>query len=231
LLIFLYRQWCAEQTPRAANRDRANLDVQACNDMAAIHYYISGGMFRQPGRQTELTHKQRDEIATFGRVSERQQEDYRVAQGFVLEHWQLADQSAQGMRIVRRAGNPGNRYAHGQLVAVRPSDIKSFILGQVRWIACADNGDFSAGIRLLPGLPAPVAVRSSGNAPSDKYAQALSLTAAPSLNAPPSLVLPLGWYRPGRVIEVFVDTPVQARLTELLERGCDFERVAYDVIA
>jgi hypothetical protein len=231
LLIFLYRQWCAEQAPRAILRKRGSQDVQACNDMAAIHYYISGRMFRQPGEKTELTHKQRDEIATFGRLSTRTDEDYSVAQGFVLEHWQLADQSAQGMKIVRRAGNPGNRYAHGQLVAVRPSDIKSFILGQVRWLACADNGDFSAGIRLLPGLPAPVAVRSSGvNAPEEKYIQALSLTAASSLNAPPSLVLPLGWYRPGRVVAVYVDAPVQARLTELLERGSDYERVAYEVI-
>jgi len=231
LLVFLYRQWCAAQIQRAGARKEASLDVQACNDMAAIHYYISGGMFRQPGVQGELTRKQRDEIATFGRVSTRQEGDYSAAQSFVLEHWRLADQSAQGMKIVRRSGNPGNRYAHAQLVAVRPSDIKSFILGQVRWLACADNGDFTAGIRLLPGLPVPVAVRGSGDAPSGKYVQALSLTAAPSLNAPPSLVLPLGWYRPGRIVEVFVDSLVQARLSELLERGSDYERVAYEVLA
>ena len=230
LLVFLYRQWCSEQIQRVSQRNQASVDLQACNDMAAIHYYISGGMFRQPGRPSEPSRTQRDEISTFGRAGARPQEDYRVAQGFVLEHWQLLDQSAQGMRIVRRAGNPGNRYAHGQLVAVRPSDIKSFILGQVRWLACGDNGDFSAGIRLLPGLPAPVAVRRNGVATGEKYVQALSLTAAPSLGAPPSLVLPLGWYRPGKLLEVFVDAPVQARLTELLERGCDYERVAYEVI-
>ena len=122
-------------------RNRANLDVQACNQMAAIHHHISGSMFRRPGAQGESAPDQ-------------------------LEHWQLADQSAQGMRIVRRAGNPGNRYAHAQLVAVRPSDIDTFMLAQVRWLLCADNGDLSAGIRLLPGLPAPVAVRSGGNTPS-----------------------------------------------------------------
>jgi hypothetical protein len=232
LLIFLYRQWCAEQTQRAVPRRNATLDVQACNDMAAIHFYISGKVFRQPGEPTELSHKQRDEIATFGRVSTRDDEDYSEAQSFMLEHWQLVDQSAQGMRIVRRAGNPGKRYSHAQLVAVRPSDIKSFMLGQVRWLACADGGDFSAGIKLMPGLPVPVAVRSAeGHAANEKYVQALSLTAAPSLKAPPSLVLPLGWFRPGRVIEVYVESAVQARLTDLLERGADHERVAYEVIS
>jgi hypothetical protein len=232
LLIFLYRQWCAEQTQRAVPRRNATLDVQACNDMAAIHFYISGKVFRQPGEPTELSRKQRDEIATFGRVSTRDDEDYSEAQSFMLEHWQLVDQSAQGMRIVRRAGNPGKRYSHAQLVAVRPSDIKSFMLGQVRWLACADGGDFSAGIKLMPGLPVPVAVRSAeGHAANEKYVQALSLTAAPSLKAPPSLVLPLGWFRPGRVIEVYVESAVQARLTDLLERGADHERVAYEVIS
>ncbi len=229
LLVFLYRQWCVDRPQRTLDRRRANSDVQVCIDIPAIHYYLSGQVFRQPGEQKELTHQQREEITTFGRVRNRDENDYSDAHGFILEHWQLTDQSAQGMGVVRRAGNPGKRHMHAQLVAVRPSDIKSFILGHVRWLACAENGDFSAGIKLLPGLPAPIAVRDAG-AQGEKYVQALSLTAAPSLKAPPSLVLPLGWYRSGRVVEVYIDAPVQVRLTELLERGADHERVAYEAI-
>jgi hypothetical protein len=231
LLTFLYRQWCRARAPRGAERRRVSDVAQACNDMAAIHYYLSGKVFRQPGEQKELTQKQRDEIATFGRISTRDEDDYSNVQGYLLEHWQLEDESAQGLKIVRRAGNPGRRFTHGQLIAVRPADSKNFMLGQVRWLMSADNGDLYAGVRLLQGLPAATAVRPTGlNAANEKYVQALSLTAVPQLNAPPTLVLPAGWFKPKRVVEAYVDTAVRVRLGELIERGTDFERVAYEIL-
>ena len=52
-----------------------------------------------------------------------------------------------------------------------------------------------------------------------------------ALNAPPSLVLPSGWFKPKRVIDVYVDGDVKVRLTELLDRGSDYERVAYEMVS
>jgi len=229
LMVFLYRQWCHPRAPRAAERKRVTDVAQACNDTAAIHYYISGHVFRQPGENKELTGKQRDEIATFGRVSTRDEDDYSVVHGFLLEHWQLEDESMQGLKMVRRAGNAGRRYAHGQLVGVRTADSKNYMLGQVRWLMSAENGDVYMGLKLLAGLPAATAVRPTGlNAAKEKYVQALSLTAVPALNAPPALVLPTGWYKPRRVIEVYLQAPIRVQLTELVERGSDFERVLYE---
>ena len=231
LLVFLYRQWCQPKPPRAADRRRATDTAQACGEMGAIHYYISGSAFRQPGEQKELTQKQRQELATFGRVSTREEDDYSQVRGYVLEQWQLDDESAQGLRMVRRAANRGRRYAHGQLVGAKPGDSKSFTLGQVRWLTQAENGDLYAGVKLLPGLPAAVAVRPTGlNVQNEQYVPALSLTAVAALGSPPALVLPSGWFKPKRVIEVFVDSPVRARLIELIERGSDFERVAYEIL-
>ena len=230
LLVYLYKQWCQAKPPRGAERKRATETAQCCNDMVAIHYYISGRVFRQPGEAKELTTKQRAEIATFGHMSTRDEDDYSQAHGFLLEHWQVLDESAQGLKMVRRAGNPGKRYTLGQLVCAKPADAKSFMLGQVRWLAQSDAGDLFAGIRLLPGLPAATAVRPTGlNVVDAKYVQALSLTAVAALSAPPTVVLPTGWYKPKRVVEVFVDGPVKVRLTEIAERGSDFERIAYEM--
>src|SRR5207245_1454445 len=149
--------------------------------------------------------------------------------GSVLEEWQLEDESAQGLRMVRRGASPGGRLSHGQLVAVRPGEAKNFILGQVRWLMGAENGDVSAGVRLLPGLPQAIAVRATGlNAPNEKYLPALSLSKVPALNAPASLVLPPGWYKPKRVIELMTDPPTRVALTEVLDRGTDFERLGYE---
>jgi hypothetical protein len=231
LLVFLYRQWCQAKAPRAGERRRVSDVAQACAGIPAIHYYVSGHAFRAPGDRKELTKKQREELATFGRISTREQDDYSQTHGFMIEHWRLEDESAQGLKMLRRAGEPGRRYTHGQLVAVRPADAKSFLLGQVRWLLQSEGGALQAGVRLLPGLPAAVAVKPTGvNVAQEQYVPALSLSAVPALEQPPTLVLPAGWYKPKRVIEVYIESATRARLLEILERGTDYERLTYDVV-
>ena len=231
LLVFLYRQWCQARAPRSAERVRAMDVVQACTGIAAIHYYISGRVFRGASEFKELTARQRDEIATFGRVTTRDEENFSVAQGFLLEHWHLQDESAQGLKMARRAGNPGKRMAHGQLVGVRPADGKNFQLGQVRWLMSTNAGELHCGVKLLPGVPVPAAVRAIGvNVAAEKYVQAFALAAVPALHAPPTLVTAAGWFKPKRVIEAAIHKPLRVRLLELVERGTDFERLSYEVL-
>jgi len=232
LLVFLYRQWCQAKQPRATERKRVTDVAQACNDMGAIHYYISGHVFKQPGEAKELTAAQRDQIVAFGRVSTREDDDYSVVHGYLLEHWQIEDESSQGLKLVRRTGNPGKRYTHGQLIGVRPADSKNFVLGQVRWLMQNDAGDLFCGVRLLPGLPAATAVRATGlNVTGAKYVQALSLTGVSALNAPPSIVVPAGWFKPKRVVEVYVEGHIRVRLTGVLDRGSDYERCGYEMVS
>lgn len=231
LLVFLFRQWCQPRQPRAGERKRVAEPAMVCNDMAAIHYYILGKVFRQPNEQKELSKKEREQIATFGRVSTKDEDDYSVVHGFLLEHWQVEDESVTGLRMLRLAGSPGKRYAHGQLVAVRPGDAKNFMLAQARWIVQKNDGALNAGLRLLPGLPAAIAVRSYGlNAANEKFVPALTLTEVAALKSPPTLILPSGWYKPRRVIEVFVQQVLRVRMIELTDRGPDFERVTYEVL-
>ncbi len=230
LLIYLYRQWCQGKPSRALERRPGGTTAEACTEMPAIHYYMSGRAFRQPNEQAEeLTQKQREEIATFGRVSTRHEDDYSAAQGFLVERWRIDDESAQGMRMVRGKSEPGKRYAHGQLLGVRPGEGAKFMLGQVRWLMAAANGDLHVGVRLLPGLPSPVAIRQTGlNVQNQEYAPAIALGAVPALNAGPSLVVPPGWYKPKRIIELHGERTSKIRLTEVVERGADFERVLYE---
>ncbi len=225
-LLFLYRHWCQQRAPRGAERRRLASSAQCCTGIAAIHFQLSGQVFRQPAER-ELTREEREQIATFGRLSTRDEDEYGAASG--VEPWQIEEESVQGLRLRRPAGAPARRYVTGQLVAVRPADAPGFLLGQVRWLMQAETGDLRAGVRLMPGLPAPVAVRPTGvNVRDEKYVQALALPAVAALGAPPSLVLFPGWFRPNRVLEVFSDSPVRVRLAGALERGADFERVAYE---
>ena len=230
LLVFLYRQWCQGKPPRALERRGGGVAAEACPEMAAIHYYMSGRVFKQPTEQSsELTQKQRDEIATFGRVSTRQDDDYSHAHGFQVEKWLIADESAQGLRLVRKKGEPGKRHAPGELLGVRPGEAAKFMLVQVRWLMQAANGDLHAGVRLLPGLPSPVAVRGTGlNVQSQEYVPAIALSAVAALGAPPSLVVPTGWYKPKRILDLHTGSTAKIRLTDVVERGTDFERVLYE---
>jgi len=70
----------------------------------------------------------------------------------------------------------------------------------------------------------------SVNAADEKYVQAVALAAVPALKAPPTLVLAPGWFRPKRVVDAAIQKPMRVRLLEVIERGNDFERVAYEVL-
>jgi hypothetical protein len=231
LLVFLYRQWCQEKLPREGDRRPAEAAAQACNDIAAIHHYVSGKAMPTVRTETrELTQKQRQELETLGHVSTREaEEDVSHTHGYFLEQWRVRDESPQGLRMVRASGSAGKRYTHGQVMCVRPADAKHFMLAQVRWLMQGENGDLHAGLKLLPGIPSGIGVRPTGlNVQQDGYVPALALSAVQALNAPATLVLPSGWFKPKRVIEVYFQEALHLRLAEVIERGADFERVTYE---
>jgi hypothetical protein len=74
-------------------------------------------------------------------------------------------------------------------------------------------------------------VRPTGlNVQQDSWVPALALGAVPALNSPISLVLPSGWYKPKRIVELYREASSKAMLMEVIERGVDFERVAYQPV-
>jgi hypothetical protein len=227
LLVFLFRQWC-QMKPAPAERRAAAKPAQLCTDMAAIHHYIQG---RAPQRavvdHTKLSQTQRLELETLGRLRTAPDEEYSNVQGFMLEDWLIDDDAPQDLRLRRPAGVAGKRYAHGQLVALRAADGKSFRLGQVRSLLCGADGELRAGIKPIAGAPASIALRPLGLNEKERSLLALALGAVPALEEPASLLLPTGSFKPERVFELQADPPKKLKVTALLERGADFERVAY----
>ena len=234
LLVQLFRLWCEGKSGRAQARRSVIEKAQACNTLVSIHYQISGKTFRQPGHATELTRRQHDEIAAFGHASTRHEEAYIEAGGYAVEDWVLQEESLSGLRIMRPANSSGGRYGHMQLIAVRPADAKNFLVGVVRWLRTDRDGGLLVGIRIVPGVPRAVAVRPTGiNAQSEKFIPALycpAVAALAALTSPACLILPPGWYRPKRVVEVYGDTSELLLLSGPIERGSDFERVAIEPV-
>ena len=170
VLIALYRHWGDGRAGREQARRAANGRAMVACGFDAMHHYISGKPFKQPGQPGELSSRQRQEIATFGRVSTRDDDQHSLIHGFALEDWAMHDESAAGMRLVRPAGASGARMSSGQLLAIRPSGARSFIMGLVRWAQVQGNGDLMIGVKALPGVPTAVAVRATGlNAAAEKW--------------------------------------------------------------
>ena len=228
-LVFLFRQWCQARPARPIAARAATITAQVTNDLVAIHHYMSAGNQRRQVEARELTQQQRQELETLGHIRSVHNDQYTSERGYALEDWRIDDDSATELHIARAAGQGAKRYAHGQLVAVRPPDASGFILGQVRWLIGGVGGDLRAGIKLMPGIATATSVRGTGlNDKSERPICALAVAAVPAVKSPPTLVLPAGWFKPKRVLEVVGDNPHQVRLTEVLERGSDFERVSYE---
>lgn len=226
LLNQMHYQWCEVKPQRTPARKSAPGEADLATGMGAMHYYITARPFRQPGDNRELSKAQREEIATFGRVSTHTEDNHASQHGFALERWLIQEESLAGMRLQRKEGPA--RFIHAQLIAARPSDARTFMLGTVRWLRVDGNYAPTLSVRAMPGVPQGIAIRATGlNAMTDKYIPALLLSAVPALRSPETLVLPVGWFRPKRVIEVFSDQTRQLALDAVIDRGSDFERVTF----
>ena len=227
LHLVCHRHWCEDPKARASARRALTRQAMFCVGIPAMHYYISGKIFRQPGEAKELTKAQREELATFGRIATRQDDEYSMTHGYALERWTIREESLGGLRIERGDDGGKGRFVQQQLIALQPEAGKSLILGVIRWLSVSDDFELRAGVRMLPGVPQCVAVRATGlNAMDEKYVQALLLPAVPALQSPVTLIVPPGWYRPKRMVELFSDKAEQILLTGVVDRGTDFERLS-----
>jgi len=230
LLRHLYQYWFKGGAARVHPRRGAGSGgCRMVTSLEAIHYYLSGKPFRQPGHVADLTKQQADEIATFGRVATRHEEDFSELHGFMVESWKVLDESATGFRLARPLTQAGGRVGGDQLVAVMPDGTPGFMLAIARWSRIAEGRELQAGVNIVPGTPQPVSLRGTGlAAANEKYRQGFLLPPTDALNEPATVIVPAGWFRSGRLIEVYVDSSRQVRLGKLIERGSNFERASYE---
>ena len=231
----VYPRWVKGGVQRRYERHPMSGTCRFVAGVAAVHYYVSGHQsFRPPGSTTEdELRRQREELAMFGRVATRFEEQYSQDQGFQLESWTLVedwglfDQSEDGLCLVRPIERAGGRLGIGQLVAVQPAVRSEMLLGVVRWTQRRGD-DLVTGIQLMPGRPQPVAVRRTGvMATPDKYQPGFILPELAERQWSASLILPPGSFKPERIMETW--TPIATRrfkLGEILDRGADFERAS-----
>ncbi|MGB0126608.1 MAG: hypothetical protein WBP72_03140 [Rhodocyclaceae bacterium] len=229
LLLSLYRPWCLAASPRRFQRRKASGAAQLSYGFEAIHYYIAQAEFVQPEHARTYAPRELESLMTFRhQVDTAQQLHIRAAQfGYTVENWAIADESVGGFRLLRFGA--GVRIEHGQLLGLHPPDGGRFLLCHVSWLMYLASGALMIGVYVLPGAPQAVAARQTGVSvgPTEKYSRAFLLPALPALKQPTTLVLPKGWFKADRIVEVFTDRRIEVRLVAAPTLGTDFDRVSF----
>ena len=234
LLKQVYRDWCKggrkQGTTGRSASPRGKASCQLAVGIEAIHYFLSGQTFRKPDQPVYLSRREHEEIATFGRIASRFDGDKNELHNFSVEEWRVLDENTTEMHVERSLRQPGGRLSSGQLVAVRQDASEGFLLGTLRWVAMSGGQDcLLASVRILPGTPSAVTLCSSAATPAGTvYSQGFCLPALEGLGEAASMLMPTGWFGPARIIAVQTDTTRKIRLNRLIERGADFERVAFE---
>ncbi len=232
LLTFLHQCWCETHGPRASERQPVAQHTQLCYKPEGIYAHLSGKPFRQPGRDNTLGSTARKQIEAFGRVLQDAHNKELLEMGFPLETWKFENESVSGARLTRE-DTFGGRLSYNQLVALRPGNAETFMLGATAWANVTRTGQLQIGVRYLPGSAEAISIRATGvnlTVP-EKYVPAFLLPAVAAINIPASMVIPRDWFRPDRVVEVLHQNGEKenVKMGFSVERGIDYERVSFTV--
>lgn len=232
LLMLLYIQWCRAGTGRSEQRNDNPENAQVCLGIHAAHFQIGQRAFRSPG--SSLSRQEEHDMQLFGHISERTQRQLASSQSTAVESWQLVNQSNSGFMCMLRDPDAHLRIGHHQLVAVRRGMSKLFYVGLTQWLRLDEGKSLMVGVRLFPGIARAVAVRPANfNAPGEPrggFERGLLLPELPAPTTPTTLLLPSGWFQPGRFVELHSEQKSVAKLVNLLEKGSDFERCTVSIV-
>jgi len=233
LLEHLSRQWSQARAARKYRRHATSGITRVCTGFEEMHYFIFGKEFQQPENVRIYSRHDFESLFSFRFQENPQQvlqfQQEKLAATYSMDTWEVVNQSANGFRLVRSVS--GRKMVHGQLLALCPHDGERFLLAQATWLMQESKGGLIAGIRALPGLPVAICARQVDLAgeSSEMYQRAFLLPALESVGAEQSLVVPSGWFKPGRTLEIFTDGAWRVRMKHMLDVGPDFERIGFDI--
>lgn len=236
LVVSLYRPWGLASSGRKFPRKLLHGQLEVCTDPVGVAYFLTGKQFEQPeNEQIHYNDFTRTEamLALGERVEQAELTDTQLTEralqlGYVLEAWDVLDQSVAGFRLMRAQGE--SRLDHRQLIGVRPGAQERILLAEISWLQYLQNGALCCGVSLMPGPPGVLHVRlidPQRKGTRERFKLGFLVPGVPALKTEPSLIVPAGWYVSERRVEVRGESPWVARMTKLLTRGANFDRVLF----
>jgi hypothetical protein len=226
----LHHYLCEENTDRQSDRQNSTQLADLCLSIEGIYAHISLTPFRQPKQEIGSDRMEQKQIAAFGRVLTDNNRQNTVELSFPLESWHIENESLFGAKVLREE-NKGERIGVHQVVAIRPKDTSTFILGKVSWVVVTLSGQLRMGIQYFPGVAQPVSVQKKGlnTTLTDKAVAALLLPPVPALNTPPSLIVPRNFFQANYLADITeLDNKIQSiKMGFSVLKGIDFELISF----
>ncbi|WP_288842024.1 hypothetical protein [uncultured Deefgea sp.] len=222
LLTDLYRQWCEHPVERCLARRASQKTAQIGFGLSNLHAWMAKDRFTPPPQaEAQISSEELMQIRLFGQTSTPSAPAALIR----TTPWQVLDETATGLRLQGAVGE--ERMALQQLLIIQ--DQQQYLMGQIRWLS-EENQQLTIGVQLLPGVPQAASIRAQDAARFGQtdYIDVLLLPAMVALKVPNSLLLPTGWFRQGRLLELWDGyRKIRIRLVSILSRGADFERIHF----
>lgn len=219
VLKTLARAWLEPPSAREFTRGGGASPTLLASGFPAVHRALGENSRPTPADRPGYSYGEADRLATLQRAFSAGANWESRLPG--LENWERFEESALGFRLRRM--EPGARLSFRQLLALRPRGARQFMLCEVHSLTEGADHSLSIGARPLPGFARTCMVQAA-----DRQTQSPTeaLLLPPGQGLPSILLLPAGWYQDEREIEIREAGRVtRVRLTALLERGFDYERV------
>ena len=222
LLGYLDAKWY--QVPRRP-ADAPGVTVELCTGgLGAAYFRVAGRTFERKDPLGRLSFQNALYLQTLGALTDYDRGREDAERTWLWEPWTGSYEWREA--TLQRTGGSQLRWALERLVTVRHEE--RVRLGYATRVAQDANGAISVSLRLYSGPPRAIAVRPLTTAVSeDPPIPAILLGETPDDKE--SLVLPPRTFSPSRVLRTLDAGPERRfRLTRLLQRGADFERVAFE---
>lgn len=221
LLTHLDAHWYQIKTVR----EPQSLTVELCpGGMPGAYYRIAGRTFDRKDPLGRGTYGSAQHLATLGALTDYDRNKEDAERTWPWERWHGPYEWREAS--LKRSPGSAHKWFLDQLVTLR--DDERTRLGYVTRVALEADGTLAANVRLWTGNPRTIAVRSLQAAFSEDPPMPLIELVA-STEEPASAIVPPRTYAPGRQLRSMSTGPERRfKLTKLLHRGADFERVAFE---
>jgi hypothetical protein len=224
LLSHLDSHWYA--LPKRSGRE-TQTSVDLCvGGLGAAYFRVAGRTFNSQDPLGRLSYHGAQRLATLGALTDYDRNKEEAEKSWAWERWQGAYDGEEA--TLRRVGSGQHRWHLEQLVILR--DDERVRCGQVARVARDIRGELEIGVKLWPGSPLAIGARPMTTMlAEDPPVPVVLLGATPGESA--SLVTPPRTFSAGRMLRSMDSGPERRfRFMRLLQRGADFERVAFEEI-
>jgi hypothetical protein len=222
LLSHLDARWYAPaKKPAGGPQTRVDLCV---GGLGAAYFRVAGRTFNRQDPLGRLSYHGTQHLATLGALTDYDRNKEEAEKSWGWEHWQGNYEWDEA--TVRRIGGALHRWHLEQLVILR--DTERVRCGYVTRVALDAHGDISATLRLWSGAPVALVVRPFTTMLSEEPPIPVILLGA-TPDDKPAIIAPPRTFNAGRMLRSLDSGPERRfRLTRLLQRGADFERLAFE---